>query len=793
MRNDTTTHRPASNGPPTTGQPAERPPMTDQSADQPPAPSLSADRPRVTSQSVNRPPATGQSVDRPPATNQSVDRPPATSQFVDRPPATGQSVDRPPATSQSVDRPPATSQFVDRPPATGQSVDRPPATGQSADQPPGMTTNGMPRLKSGLSFRFPDTDKRFPPPAAMEVECKLKKLKQDVVRCYKKHHVSESNVTESEMQFLDEIQKNDNVVVKQSDKCKGLIIMDRTEYVNKSHAILDDRNNYEAIDKNPVPKVEAECKRIFKDVSRDKLPEGTIKELIPNHSRTPVFYGVPKDHKEGVPLRPVISACGGPTEKMSCLLERVLKQLLQFVPTHLWDTEHFLKRLDEHTQEQGIPKGSIFFSIDVVNLYGSIPISEAIDAVCDKLATHLKDVDTFGLSVEDIRKLLQESLTKNVFSFNNEYYRQTLGIAMGNPCAPPIAILFLDQFERRALEGATHSPSFLVRYIDDYAGVWTHGEQTLKDFLAYLNSLHPSVKFTLDYSDKEKGVPFLDTLVTVEEKDDVTKIETELYIKPMNSGIILHFDSAHPKSTKLNVARNQFKRAIRNSSSSMKERKSVEKIRQLLLKNGYPNHVLIRLLREARGNKTHSRTRRNRTQEPCDGFLTLPYVDERLLCEVKSKVRQSGLNVKLAWTNSQKLKDKLVRSALCKPLCPGGQRCHTCRSGFSGDCTQKNLVYEITCTVCQSNGMTVTYVGETKRPVRLRFNEHLRDALNKTHDTPMGDHFQECHSTHEGGIPLKVRVLYKSKDHPDRKIAESLLIQKKRPKLNSNMSSWPIL
>ena len=37
------------------------------------------------------------------------------------------------------------------------------------------------------------------------------------------------------------------------------------------------------------------------------------------------------------------------------------------------------------------------------------------------------------------------------------------------------------------------------------------------------------------------------------------------------------------------------------------------------------------------------------------------------------------------------------------------------------------------------------YIGETKRPVRLRFNEHLRDALNKSEDTPMGDHFRECH------------------------------------------------
>ena len=78
-------------------------------------------------------------------------------------------------------------------------------------------------------------------------------------------------------------------------------------------------------DKNPVQKVEAETKRVFESVCRGKLPDSTIKELTPAHSRTPVFYGLPKDHKEAVPLRPVISACGGPTEKTSCLIEHILK------------------------------------------------------------------------------------------------------------------------------------------------------------------------------------------------------------------------------------------------------------------------------------------------------------------------------------------------------------------------------------------------------------------------------------------------------------------------------------
>ena len=55
---------------------------------------------------------------------------------------------------------------------------------------------------------------------------------------------------------------------------------------------------------------------------------------------------------------------------------------------------------------------------------------------------------------------------------------------MGNPCAPPVAILFLDRFERQHLETVSEKPDFLVRYVDDYAGIWTHGEQALLDFVA---------------------------------------------------------------------------------------------------------------------------------------------------------------------------------------------------------------------------------------------------------------------------------------------------------------------
>ena len=91
-----------------------------------------------------------------------------------------------------------------------------------------------------------------------------------------------------------------------------------------------------------------------------------------------------------------------------------------------------------------------------------------------------------------------------------------------------------------------------------------------------------------------------------------------------------------------------------------------------------------------------------------------------------------------------------------------------------------------------------TYIGESKRPLRLRFNEHLRCAANETTLTPVGDHFEACHkgipkADKLANPPIEVRVLKKTRDHPDRKISESLYIRDRKPVLNDNLSSWRLM
>ena len=85
-------------------------------------------------------------------------------------------------------------------------------------------------------------------------------------------------------------------------------------------------------------------------------------------------------------------------------------------------------------------------------------------------------------------------------------------------------------------------------------------------------------------------------------------------------------------------------------------------------------------------------------------------------------------------------------------------------------------------------------MGESKRPVRLRFNEHVRSMLGATEYTPIGDHFRKEHpNAQRDKSLLRVKILKKTKDHPDRKITESLYIRDTRPAMNENLMSWPLL
>ena len=84
-------------------------------------------------------------------------------------------------------------------------------------------------------------------------------------------------------------------------------------------------------------------------------------------------------------------------------------------------------------------------------------------------------------------------------------------------------------FETDALTRASFQPFIWWRYMDDIFMIWTRSVQDLNTFTSFLNLLndiHPTMKFTCDYS--FTPIPFLDVSVSLHNG----KIVTVLYTKP---------------------------------------------------------------------------------------------------------------------------------------------------------------------------------------------------------------------------------------------------------------------
>ena len=141
-------------------------------------------------------------------------------------------------------------------------------------------------------------------------------------------------------------------------------------------------------------------------------------------------------------------------------------QLLQYVPAHLPNTDTYLQRLSQ-TYPNGFPPGTIVFSLDVTNLYGNIPVDEAVQTVMNLLQEHRETINLFDLSWTDVEPLLRHCLTNSYLRFGQSFYKQTLGLPMGNRIAPSTAIIFMGALEDIYLSANRAQPELYLRYIDD--------------------------------------------------------------------------------------------------------------------------------------------------------------------------------------------------------------------------------------------------------------------------------------------------------------------------------------
>ena len=173
---------------------------------------------------------------------------------------------------------------------------------------------------------------------------------------------------------------------------------------------------------------------------------------------------------------------------------------------------------------------------------------------------------------------------------------------MGSPLGPLMANVFMCHLEEKLTRDG-FMPQLYKRYVDDPLARMPSAD-IVTEFLSTLNGLHPSLTFTMELPVDNK-IPF----IGIEIVKNGTKLETQVYRKPTNTGLLLHFQSHTDKRYKDSLLKTMIHRAYALSSTTEAFNTECTKLRFIFSHLDYPMSLIDSainnfLFRNSSANKT---------------------------------------------------------------------------------------------------------------------------------------------------------------------------------------------
>jgi len=117
------------------------------------------------------------------------------------------------------------------------------------------------------------------------------------------------NLQETERAELKTLKENENLTILPAEKGNATVVLNTSDFKQKISSLLQDPE-YRKITNDPADSIARKTTALLK---KSSLTEETRRQQCPGGSRPLRLYGLPKIHKEGVPLRPTGSNIGAPT------------------------------------------------------------------------------------------------------------------------------------------------------------------------------------------------------------------------------------------------------------------------------------------------------------------------------------------------------------------------------------------------------------------------------------------------------------------------------------------------
>ncbi|CAF1623403.1 unnamed protein product [Adineta steineri] len=380
-----------------------------------------------------------------------------------------------------------------------------------------------------------------------------------------------------------------NIIIQRSDKSKVFHLASANSYHDKSLMYMEKTQAYQEIESgiNPIKDHFDRIVGLIKPLLNNKAINFNIwkQSMYPNIQtiELPHLYFIPKPHKIGTPLRPIISMIRSPAIGVSHFLDQFLRPIFNQATkkTTFINDIHFVRRLEFYCSLGLLTPTTNFITFDVTDLYTMIPRNGALVALEEFLNERTKNGRINGMTINTLMKLAETVLDTNSFVYEGKYYKQIRGGAMGSPFTMTLANIYMLKWEQSLIQHQKAHNELYGRYIDDVFMTTNLPLNQINILLDQVNNADANINITRSVGSTAE---FLDVSVFNNEG----QLKTTVFHKPAAAPYILPFLSDHPRHVHRNTIKGALYRAVRLCSHVKDFDQERLHIELTLLLNGYP-------------------------------------------------------------------------------------------------------------------------------------------------------------------------------------------------------------